>query len=98
MCMLCEHHHETFTSVRAKNVVDWRRFRKLVDESIDRSLKIVDQIEQGGIEKEKKMAVQYYTKLKEDLVKFVDLRMNQNLAIFNSKSNSNLQFLIRSRI
>lgn len=64
MCMLCEHHHELFTSVRATNVVDWGRFRKVVDQSIDRSLRIIDDIERGGIEKEKTLVAQYYLKLK----------------------------------
>lgn len=59
---------------------------------------IVDEIEKGGIESEKKLVVQYYTSIKQDISRFLDLRMNQNLALFTANSNQNLQFLIRSRI
>lgn len=42
MCMLCEHNHELFTSVRIKQQVELKKFKKVVDESIDRSLRIID--------------------------------------------------------
>lgn len=73
-------------------------FKKKVDEAIDRSLKIIDEIENGGIEKEKKLVSQYYDNIKADIIKFVDLKMNENLAFFNSKANSDIHFLIKSRI
>lgn len=44
------------------------------------------------------MVVSYYTSIKADICRFLDLRMSENLALLSANSNSNLQFLIRSRI
>lgn len=98
MCMLCEHNHDFFSSLRAKTQVNWLKFKKAVDSSIDKSLKIVDEIEQGGIESQKKMVARYYNSIKEDICRFLDIRMAENLALFQANLNSNLQVLIRSRI
>lgn len=49
MCMLCEHNHEVFESIRQKSHVTLKQFYKKIDDSIDLSLKIVDDVEKGGI-------------------------------------------------
>lgn len=61
-------------------------------------MQIMDNLQAGGIEKEKKIVVQYFNCVKEDFMKFVDLSLAETLAVFRTGRNSDLGFLVRARI